>query len=245
MFVHLQHLINDVSVVGQSWHLVLSAELALRFEPVVEQPIPCHHHLEVLQGDVVETLCLIVGVDLLQTLVEHVGKMFYRIGHLRKLDDPLVSALCVLVHEHRRGGIFLDLGSRLAASLLQTLLGVVLYQLLAEGVDEIFCSACDNKLIRVARGEHHGVADHVAPQSARRAYDHGVVLVQLHACERHNGGVALAHLFEGYELVEHVIVEHEQHRLVRRVVLYAEEALGGVVGLHVAHLWRGDQLLIL
>ena len=37
LFVHLQHLINDVSVVGQSWHLVLSAELALRFEPVVEQ----------------------------------------------------------------------------------------------------------------------------------------------------------------------------------------------------------------
>lgn len=36
LFVHLQHLINDVSVVGQSWHLVLSAELALRFEPVVE-----------------------------------------------------------------------------------------------------------------------------------------------------------------------------------------------------------------
>lgn len=60
LFVHLQHLINDVSVVGQSWHLVLSAELALRFEPVVEQALPCHHHLEVLQGDVVETLCLIV-----------------------------------------------------------------------------------------------------------------------------------------------------------------------------------------
>ena len=30
LFVHLQHLINDVSVVGQSWHLVLSAELSFR-----------------------------------------------------------------------------------------------------------------------------------------------------------------------------------------------------------------------
>ena len=37
------------------------------------------------------------------------------------------------------------------------------------------------------------------------------------------------------ELVEHVVVEHQQHRLVRRVVLYAEEALRGVVRLHVVH----------
>ena len=45
----------------------------------------------------------------------------------------------------------------------------------------------------------------------------------------------------GDELVEDAVVEHEQEAAVGGVGLEAEEALGGVVSLHVAHVGRGDE----
>ena len=55
-----------------------------------------------LQGDVVESLCLVVGVYLLQALVEDVGEGVEVGRFLGELDEPLVAALRVGVHEHRR-----------------------------------------------------------------------------------------------------------------------------------------------
>ena len=52
-------------------------------------------------------------------------------------------------------------------------------------------------------------------------------------------------LVHGDELVENVIVGHEQHRRVSGVALYAKESLAGIIGLHVVHVWRRDELLIL
>ena len=48
-----------------------------------------------------------------------------------------------------------------------------------------------------------------------------------------------------HELIEHTIVQHQQHRLVCRVILQAKEALAGIIGLHIVHVRTGNQLLIL
>ena len=47
------------------------------------------------------------------------------------------------------------------------------------------------------------------------------------------------------ELVEHAIVNHEHHGSIERVVLQSEETLTGVIGLHIMHIGRGDELGVL
>jgi len=47
------------------------------------------------------------------------------------------------------------------------------------------------------------------------------------------------------ELIEHVIVYHQQHRWVGRVALQTEESLAGIISLHIMHVGRCDELLIL
>ena len=58
-------------------------------------------------------------------------------------------------------------------------------------------------------------------------------------------GIGAAHLLERNELVEHAIVNHEEHGGVGGVVLQTEEALRGIIRLHVVHALRGDEALIL
>ena len=214
---------------------MLSAQLALRAQPVVELTFARNDNLKRLQRDVVEALRLVVGVNSLQLSVEDVGKLADVLRLLRKLDEPLVAALRVGVHEHRRRRVLLHLCAGLLAGIGEALLGVVLDKLLAESVDEILRSARYHELVRAHRRELHRVANHIAPQTARRADKHSVVLARLHALKRHDVRVLRVELVHRQELVEHVVVEHQQHRLVRRVVLYAEESLRGVVRLHVVH----------
>ena len=61
--------------VAQSRHLVLSAQFSPLLQPVVEQSFAGFHNLKSLQGDILETLGLVVGVYLLQMLVEQCGKL--------------------------------------------------------------------------------------------------------------------------------------------------------------------------
>ena len=78
--VHLQQFIHVLSGVAQSRHLMLSAELAFGFEPVVEEVGSCFDDFEILKRDVVRALGLVVGVDLLQFLVKKVGKAVQTVG---------------------------------------------------------------------------------------------------------------------------------------------------------------------
>ncbi len=109
----------------------------------------------------------------------------------------------------------------------------------------MLCPSGDDELVRVGGGEHHGVADDIPPQSARCGYHHGVVPVLLHSPQRHHGGVVVAELVHGDELIEHPVVDHQRHGLVGRVVLQSEEALAGIVCFHVVHAGRGDELFVL
>ena len=76
LVIHLKQLLYDVSVVAKARHLVLAAELAAALEPVVEQAATGRDDFQRLQSDVLETLGLVVGVDVLQRLVEQCGKGF-------------------------------------------------------------------------------------------------------------------------------------------------------------------------
>ena len=64
-----------LTTIAQSGHLMLATQLALRLQPVVEEVATGWDNLQLLQGDILETLGLVVGVYLLQMLVEQRGKL--------------------------------------------------------------------------------------------------------------------------------------------------------------------------
>ena len=97
--VHLHEFVDILSGVAEARYLVLSAEFSFAFEPFVEESWTCHDDLKRLQRDVLVALSFIVGVDGLQRAVEDGGELIYGARHLGEVDDPLVSALGIAVHE--------------------------------------------------------------------------------------------------------------------------------------------------
>ena len=65
-----EHLLDDVAVVAQTRHFALSAEFSGRLEPAVEKPGRRVVDSQPVEEDITASLCLIVGVDCLQSLVE-------------------------------------------------------------------------------------------------------------------------------------------------------------------------------
>ena len=72
--IHLQQLLNILTAVSQSRHLMLSAQFAFAFQPIVKQALSCLNHFQLLQRDVLMSFRLVVAVKLLQTEVECLGK---------------------------------------------------------------------------------------------------------------------------------------------------------------------------
>ena len=125
------------------------------------------------------------------------------------------------------------------------------HQLLAEGIDEVLGTSCDDDAIGGGRGEAHRIPDEVAIEPPEGRDHEGVVSILLYLpqwdgadmpCYRALG--AVLQLVHGDELVEYSVVKHQQHAALARVVLYGEEAFAGIVGLLVAHPWRGDELAV-
>ena len=224
---------------------MLPAQLAFAVQPVVEEVGTGDDDLQRLQGKVVLPLRLVVGVDLLQRVVQHPGKPLHVVRHLGKLYQPLVAALGVPVHEDGGGGVVRHLRARFGTRPRKPALGIVHYQLLAEGIDEVLGASGNDELVGVLRGELHGVAYHVAPQAGRGGDNHRIVLPQFHFLQAAGVRMLLAHLLQRDELVEDAIVYHQQHGRVGRVVLRAEVSFGSVVGLHVVHPAAADDLLVL
>ena len=69
-----KNLFYNLAVIAKTRHFVLPAQLALALEPTVKQARRCLDYLQLLEGDVLVTFCLIVGIYLLQRLVELCGK---------------------------------------------------------------------------------------------------------------------------------------------------------------------------
>ena len=155
-----------------------------------------------------------------------------------------MAALGVGIHKDWSRCIFQHFSTRLLAGIGQSLFGIVDDEFLAKGIDKTLGTARDDELIRIGGGETYGVANHVSPQPTRCGNQHGVVLVLFHAPKR-NDFVLSGFAGEFLKLIEHPIVQHQQHGLVRRIVLDAKETLAGIVRLHIVHVGRGDELLVL
>ena len=145
-----------------------------------------------------------------------------------------MATFCVVIHEYRCRSVFQYLCSRLFTGIFKSLFSVVNNKFLSKGIDKVFRSSGDDELIRVDRCEAYRVAYHIAPQSARRAYHHSVVLSRLNTPQR-DARCRVVKAVHRDELVEHVVVEHQQHSLVGRVVLQSEETFAGIICLHIVH----------
>ena len=224
---------------------MLSAQLTFRLEPLVEKSVFGFHHFEVLQRNVVRSLGFIVAIHFLQSVIEQGGEFIEPFRFVLKLYQPLMVALGIAIHIYRCRGIFRHFGARFGTCVSNTLFGIFHDQFFSKCVDEVFGATGDNKFIRIFAHETHRVAYQIAPKATRGCDKHGVVCARFYTPERHNGGVVAAQLVHRDKLVEHIIVYHEQHGLVFRIVLYAKKALTGVIGFHVVHLGRCDKLLVL
>ena len=114
------------------------------------------------------------------------------------------------VHKHGSGSVFLHLSPREATSPVEPLLGIVHHQLLAEGIDEALGAATDAETVGADGVEADGVANLVAPEATTRGDDHGIIAVRLHLPKRNDAGLRLSHLLDGDELIEDIVVEHEE-----------------------------------
>ena len=226
---------------------MLAAELAVAAEPVEEEARAGGDDLGRLEGDLFVALGGVVGVEGLEGGVERGRKDVERCGRGVELDEPTVATLGAVGEEvKRRGGIGADGGGGGFRGLTDSAFGVIDHELFAECVNEMLRATGDEKLIRAEGGEADGVADEVAPESAGGGDDEGIVLARAHLFERQDGirrnGAAIGGQGGGGDaLVEDAIVEHEQEAAVAGLRLESEEALGGVVGLHVTHVGRGDE----
>lgn len=226
---------------------MLAAELAVAAEPVEEEARAGGDDLGRLEGDLFVALGGVVGVEGLEGGVERRGEGGERCGRGVELDEPTVATLGAVGEEvKRRGGIGADGGGGGLRGLTDGAFGVIDHELFAECVDEMLRATGDEKLIRAEGGEADGVADEIAPEAAGGGDDEGVVLARAHLFERQDDirrdGTAIGGQGGGGDaLVEDAIVEHEQEAAVGGFGLESEEALGGVVGLHVTHIGRGDE----
>ena len=214
---------------------MLPAEFASRTEPVVEEIRAPHYDFQGLEGDVLIALGFVVAVHVLKRAVEYGSKLPNIGGHLRKLYDPLVAAFARFVHKDRSSRVFSHLCACLLAGFGQSLFGVVHNEFLAKGIDETFGAARDNEFVGLCLREAHSVANLVAPQAAARGNDDGVIAVCFHLPKGHNLRLFLPDFLQRYELVEHTVVEHQQHSWIGQIALQTEESLGGVVSFHILH----------
>ena len=165
---------------------MLTTQLVVRLQPVVEQLRTGLHNFQWLQRDAMRTLGLVVAIEFLQAVVEQACKLVKVLRLASKLNEPLVATMCMLVHEDRCSSVFAHLGAGLFAGIGESALGVVHDEFLAEGIDEILRATSDDELIWILLREHHRVANHIAPQSTRGGDHHRIVLTRLYAPERYN-----------------------------------------------------------
>ena len=163
--IQAEHLFDILTRVAQAGNLVLAAQLAFLVEPVVEEAWACHDDFQRLQSQVVLAFGLVVGVDLLQRVVQDTGELAEVVGHLGELNQPLVAALGIRIHEDGSGGVVCNACARLGTSLGQSLLSIVYDELFAEGVDEVLGAARDDELVGAVVGELYCIADDVSPEA--------------------------------------------------------------------------------
>ena len=196
----------------------------------------CRDDGQPVDKQVLESLCLIVRVGLLQMAVERFGKLFHVVGHLLEFNEPFVPSLACPCSEDWRNGIVGDGSAAFFQSVLQSFIRIVHHQFFAEGVDEMLGASGYGDFHGVGLFDSYGVAQTVAPQAVARRYDQFVGLAFFHAVDGYSFRVFLVGFRQWNEFIENAGVGDEHH--TRRVPrsLYGEKSFGSVVGFEVVHL---------
>ena len=234
-----------MAAIAETRDLMLPAQLALAFQPVIKQVLACNDNFKLLHGLVLKPLSLIVGIDMLQRIVKLFRKLLHRSRFFGKFNYPLMTALRVLVHKHRSYAIFKHLCTGFGTYRLQGFLGIVNYKFLAEHIYKMLCTARYDELVRVLARKTYRIANHITPQTAGCRYQHGIVLAHFHLRKATYLGVLFLELVHRDKLEEDTIVYHQHHGGVGQVVLCTEIALACIVGFYIMHLAATDNLVVL
>ena len=103
----------------------------------------------------------------------------------------------------------------------------------------------DNKLVWVFLCEFHRIPNDISPQTAGGTDYYRIVTSYFHAPQRYNRRIRLIDFLQRNKLIEHVIVNHQQHGRIVQIALQAKEAFTGIIRFHVMHLVCRNKLLVL
>ena len=151
---------------------MLTTQLVVRLQPVVEQLRTGLHNFQWLQRDAMRTLGFVVAIEFLQAVVEQACKFVKVLRLTSKLDEPLVATVGMLVHEDRCRGVFPHLGSRGLAGDVQSAFRIIDNQFLAECIDKGLRTSRDDEFVGLGAGEAYGITYQVSPQAAAGADEH-------------------------------------------------------------------------
>ena len=70
-----QNLVYVSARIAEAWYLMLSAQFAFIFQPVIEYSFPGRNDFQGLQSDVFVSFGFIVGIDFLKFSVQNPGKI--------------------------------------------------------------------------------------------------------------------------------------------------------------------------
>ena len=147
--IHGKKFLYILTRVAKTGNLVLTAQFAFALEPFIEESWFGNDDFERLKGDVLMALGFIVGVDGLKRTVEDDCKLINRGWCFRKIDDPLMTALGIAVHEDGGCSEVFHLRTCGNTGLQKSFLCIVHNQFLAKGVDEVLGTTCDAELVGV------------------------------------------------------------------------------------------------
>ncbi len=151
-----------------------------------------------------------------------------------------MSALFVVFHKNRPGGVFVYHSSCMFAGYFYCFFGIINNNLLAKSINKVFCTSGNFKFKGKLSGEFNGIANHITPQSGICRYYNCIIFSWFNIFQRDNPRVFRPPFFHGYKFIKNAIVEHQQHVVCMRTVLNTKKTFRGIVGFHVMHLVRWE-----
>ena len=127
-------------------------------QPVVEQSLTGNDDAQPVDKDSAGALGLIVGIDLLEILVEQVGETLYVARRSSEFDEPLVTSFGSARSVDGRCRIVQDGIAGLLARAGNSLVGIVDHQFFAECVDVVLGASGNGDGQRRGALDAHGVA---------------------------------------------------------------------------------------
>src|SRR4051812_49221549 len=112
---------------------MLAAQFAAAFHPAYKGAFGGGMYFGAVQGHILKTLGIVIGVYLAQGFIQQVGKALKFQGFFFKFYDPLMPAAFTVGKVNRGCGIIADNSFRLAAGFLQGTFSIIYNNFFAKG----------------------------------------------------------------------------------------------------------------